>query len=56
VLLGAFRFLDRVQAVVVVLPDVELGAGDGGGFGIGDEPVDPGRMLSPYSRSGAPET
>ena len=55
--------LDRVQAFVAVLPDAQLGAGDGNAVGVRDDAMHPcrGRAASsaigePYSRSGVPWT
>ena len=44
VLLGSARVLHRVQPVVAVLPDVELGACDRVAVAAGDDAVDPGGL------------
>ena len=45
-ILRRIRVLDRVEEVGVVLPDVELGAGDRGAVDVEHPPVDPGGQAS----------
>ena len=52
VVLGRLRVLDGVEAVVAVLPHVELGAGDAlAGVRVADHAVDPGRLAGAPARS-----